>query len=122
MSKVKSRSHHDNAHVTPPKQCRSKYLPPAPYNFQDIALTRFLRPRSQQTGQRSNQAHTMTLHTSLKFLPNINIIHLDFFSKMKPKVTMVRSKVKSRSYYNVLHLQPPTNVSTKFETPIPHHF
>ena len=36
---------------------------PTPYGFRDIARTRFYRSRSLRQGQRSNQGHTMTLHT-----------------------------------------------------------
>ena len=88
--KVKSRSHHDDAHLHPPTNVPSKYqLPtphrfqdiartrfyrsptnvptkyqlPAPYGFRDIARTRFYRSRSLQQDQRSNQGQTMTLHT-----------------------------------------------------------
>ena len=35
---------------------------PTPYDFRDIARTRFYRSRSLRQGQRSNQGHTMTLH------------------------------------------------------------
>ena len=35
----------------------------------------------------------------------------------KVKVTMTRSKVKSRSHYDVAHLQPLTNVPTKYQLP-----
>ena len=40
-----------------------KYQLPTPYGFRDIARTRFYRSRSIWQGQRSNQGHTMTLHT-----------------------------------------------------------
>ena len=39
------------------------YQLPTPYSFRDIARTRFYRSRSLQQGQRSNQGHTMMLHT-----------------------------------------------------------
>ena len=35
----------------------------APHGFQHIAWTRFYRSRSLHQGQRSNQGHTMMLHT-----------------------------------------------------------
>ena len=60
-SKVKSRSHHDVAH--PLTNVPTKYQLPTPYSFRDIARTRFYRSRSLRQGQRSNQGHTMTLHT-----------------------------------------------------------
>ena len=39
----------------------------------------------------------------------------------KVKVT-TRSKVKSRSYHDVAHLHPLTNVPTKYQLPTPHAF
>ena len=70
---------------------------------------------------RSNQGHTMTLHTSN---PNpcpqqASTSHTLRFPRYSPdkillvKVTMVRSEVKSRSHNDVTHLQPLTNVPTK---------
>ena len=63
MSKVKSRSHHEVAHLQPPTNVPIKYQLPTPYSFRDMAQTRFYRSRSLQQGQRSNQGHTMMLHT-----------------------------------------------------------
>ena len=48
---------------TPPTNILTKYQLPTPYSFRDIARTRFYRSRSLRQGQRSNQGHTMTLHT-----------------------------------------------------------
>ena len=61
--KVKSRSYHDVAHLQPLTNVPTKYQLPTPYGFRDIARTRFNRSRSPLQGQRSNQGHTMTLHT-----------------------------------------------------------
>ena len=61
--KVKSRSHHDVAHLHPVTIVPTKYQLSIPYGFQDIAQTGFYRSRSLQQGQRSNQGHTMMLHT-----------------------------------------------------------
>ena len=61
--KVKSRSHHYAVHVQPLTKVPTKYQLPTPYGFRDIAGTRFYRSRSLQQGQRSNQGHTMTVHT-----------------------------------------------------------
>ena len=55
-SKVKSRSHQDVVHLQPLTNVPTKYKLPTPYSFQNIAQTRFYRSRS-------NQGHTMTLHT-----------------------------------------------------------
>ena len=61
--KVKSRSHHDAAHLQPLTNVPTKHQLPTPYGFQDIARTRFYRSRSLRQGQRPNQGQTMTLHT-----------------------------------------------------------
>ena len=62
-SKVKSRSHHDVAHLQPLTNIPTKYQLPTPYGFRDIAQTRFYRSRSLQQDQRLNPGHTMMLHT-----------------------------------------------------------
>ena len=92
-SKVKSRSHHDAAHLQP--------LTNVP-----IARTRFSNSRSLQQGQRSNQGQTMMLHTytPLTIVPT------------------ARSKVKSRSDHDTAHLHILTNVPTKYQLPTPYGF
>ena len=45
-SKVKSRSHHDVAHLHPLTNIPTKYQLPTPYGFRDIARTRFSNSRS----------------------------------------------------------------------------
>ena len=49
--KVKSRSHHDAAHLHPLTNVPTKHQLPIPYSFRDIAQTRFYRSRSLQQGQ-----------------------------------------------------------------------
>ena len=61
--KDKSRSDHDVAHLHHLTNVPTKYQLPTLYGFRDIAQTRFYRSRSLWQGQRSNQGHTMTLHT-----------------------------------------------------------
>ena len=39
---------------------------------------------------------------------------------LKVKVTTARSKVKSRSYHDDKHPQPPTSVTTKYQLPTPY--
>ena len=51
MSKVKSRSHHDDAHLQPSTNVPTKYQLPTAYSFQDMAQTRFYRSRSLRQGQ-----------------------------------------------------------------------
>ena len=41
-SKVKSKSHHDVAHLHPLTNVPTKYQLPTPYGFRDIAQTRFI--------------------------------------------------------------------------------
>ena len=62
-SKVKSRSHHDVAQLHALTNVPTKYQLPTPNSFRDIARTRFYMSRSLWQGQRSNQGHTMMLHT-----------------------------------------------------------
>ena len=50
-SNVKSRSHHDIAHLQPPTNLPTTYQLPTPHAFRDIAWTRFYRSRSLQQGQ-----------------------------------------------------------------------
>ena len=96
----------------------------------DIARIRFYRSRSLQQGQRSNQGHTMTLHT---YTPNqcpyqVSTSYTLWFPRYSPhkilyvKVTMARSKVKSRSHHDVAHLHPLTNVPTMYQLPTPYGF
>ena len=66
--KVKSWSHHCIAHLQPLSNVPTKCQLPTPYRFQDIARTRFSNSRSLQQGQRSNQDHSMMLHT---YNPNL---------------------------------------------------
>ena len=49
--KVKSRSHHDAAHLQPLTNVPTKHQLPTPYGFRDIAQTRFYRSRSLWQGQ-----------------------------------------------------------------------
>ena len=62
-SKVKSRSQNDVAHLHPLTNIPTKYQLHTPYSFRVIAQTRFYRSKSLRQGHRSNQGHTMTLHT-----------------------------------------------------------
>ena len=58
-SRVKSRSQNDVAHLHALTNVPTKYQLPTPYDFRDIAWTRFYRSRSLQQGQGSNQGETM---------------------------------------------------------------
>ena len=50
-SKVKSRSHHDDAQRQPLNNVPAKYQLPTPYGYRDIARTRFSNSRSLLQGQ-----------------------------------------------------------------------
>ena len=83
-------------------------------------------------------AHFMKFHLlqweviKVKFLINstMTLTVLNLHQKTDPKVqqdfkikvTTARSKVKSRSDYDVAHLQPLTNVPTKYQLPTPYSF
>ena len=49
--KVKSRSHHDAAHLQPLANVPTTHQLPTPYGFRDIAQTTFYRSRSLWQGQ-----------------------------------------------------------------------
>ena len=76
--RVKSRLHHEGAHLQPPTNIPTKYQLPTCQSFWDIAWKRFYRSRSLQQGQRLDQGHTKTLHTynpQPMSHPNINFLH-----------------------------------------------
>ena len=78
-SMVTSRSHHDVAHLHSLTNVPTYYQFPTLYSFRDIAHTRFYRSRSLWQDQRSNQGHTMTLHTYYPqpmSLQSINFLHV----------------------------------------------
>ena len=60
IAQVKSRDR-ANRYFAP--NIPTKYQLPTPYCIRDIARTRFSNSRSLRQGERSNQGHTMMLHT-----------------------------------------------------------
>ena len=82
------------------------------------------------TTTRSNQDHTMMLYTynpKAMSLPSINFLHFttsEILSGqiLQVKVTMARSKVKSRSHHDFEHLQLPNNIPTTYQLPSPYGF
>ena len=58
-------------------------------------------------------------------IPNINFLHLTV-SEIKPGQDFIGQghygKVKSRSDHDVAHLQPVTNLPTKYQLPTPYGF
>ena len=106
-SKVKSRSHHDVAHLQTLTNVPAKYQLPTPYGCRDIARTRFSNSRSLRQGQRSNQGQIMTLHTYTPqpmSLPSMNFLHL-MVSEIQPGQTISR--------------RPPTHPDTMGENNTP---
>ena len=118
--KVKSRSHHDVAHLQPSTNVPAKYQLPTPYAFWDIAQTRFYRSRSLRQGQikvtqwrcKPTPPNQCPYHVSTSYTLQFPRYSQDKILKFK--VTTARSKVKSRSHHNVAHLHPLTNVPTKY--------
>ena len=65
-SKVKSRSHHDVAHLHPLTNVPTKYQLPTPYSFRDIARTRFYRSRSLRARSKvKSRSHHDVAHLHL---------------------------------------------------------
>ena len=65
-SKVKSRSHHDVAHLLPPTNVLTKYQLPTPYGVRNIAQTRFYRSRSLRQGSKvKSRSHYDVAHIQL---------------------------------------------------------
>ena len=125
-SKVKSRSHHDAAHLHPLTNVSIKYQLPTPYSFRDIARTRFYRSRSLWQGQRSKSRSD---HDVAQLQPpnqcpyQVSTSYTLRFPRYSPdkifklKVTAARSKVKLRSHHDIAHLHPypcPYQVSTSY--------
>ena len=78
-SKVNSRSHPNVSHLHTLTNVPTKYQLHTPHGFRDIARTRFYRSRSLWQGKRSNQGHTMIMHTYTTYpmsLVSINFLHL----------------------------------------------
>ena len=87
-------------------------------------------------------AHLMKFHrlqwevVKVKFLMNSNMtltvlnlhqkadpkVQQDFQGYKIVKITTTRSKVKLRSHHDAAHLQPLTNVPTKYQLPTPYGF
>ena len=76
------------------------YQLPTPYGFQDTARTRFYRSRSLRQDQRSNQGHTMTLHTYKPQPMSLNNYQL-------PTLYSFRDIAQKRFYRSSLQQQGP---------------
>ena len=120
-SKVKSRSHHDVAHLQPLTNVPTKYQLPTCYGFRDIDRARFYRSRSLRKGQINVTSLRCTPTTPNQCIYQVSTSYTLRFPRYSPdkifklKVTTARSKVKSRSHHDVAHLHPLTNVPTKYQ-------
>ena len=99
------------------KKIKNKYQFPTPYGCRDIARTRFYRSRSLRQGQRSNQGHTITLHT---YNPNqcpyqvSTSYTLPFPRYSKLKVTAARSNQGHTMTLHTYTTQPMSLPSINF--------
>ena len=129
-SKVKSRSHHDVAHLQP----LTNVLPRI--NFLHLTVSE-IKPSQDFIGQgHYGKVKGQIKVTSLRCTPThpnqcpyqISTSYTLQFPRYSPdkifklKVTTARSKVKSRSHHDVAHLHPLTNVPTKYQLPTPYGF
>ena len=105
---VKNQAHYSkvisNSLLSPTPSDQCPYKTSTSYNllFQRYFLDKIFKVKVTTAWLKSNQGHTMTLHThlSMAYVPSINFIHLTVFEikarqDLKVKVT-TRSKVKSR--------------------------
>ena len=131
-SKVKSKSHHNVAHLHPLTNVPTKYQHCTPYSSRDMARTRFYRSRSLQQGHSNGQTKIIPWHCSFT-TPNqcpyqVSTSYTLRFLRYSPdkiskvKVTTARSNVKSRLYNDGAHLHLLTNVPTKYQLPTPYGF
>ena len=109
---MSNQGHTMNLLCTPthPTNVPTKYQLPTPYNFREIARTRYYRSRSLRQGQRLNQGHTMMLHTYTLWFPRYSPDKI-----FKLNVTTARS---NQSHTMTLHTytpnQCPYQVSTSY--------
>ena len=113
---------------THPTNVPTKYQLPTPYSFRDIARTRFYRSSTLRQCQRSNQGHTMTLHTYYPqpmSSPSIGFLHLTV-SEIQPGQDFIgqghygKGQIKVRPRHCTS--TPSTNVPTKYQLPTPYSF
>ena len=121
LSKVKSRSHHDVGYLHSLTNVPTKYQ--LPTLFPKNTTIKILKVRV--TTARSNQGHTMTLHSYSPYQCPYQVLTLYtlLLLRLRPdkiselEVTAARLKVKSRSYHDIAHLHPLTNIPIKYQLP-----
>ena len=110
-SNVKSRSNHDVAHLQPLINVPTNYQLPTPYDFRDIARTRFYKSSSLQQGQRSNQGHTTTLHTYNPQSPTkYQLPTSDGFRDIS-RMRFYRARSQLQGHATTLHIYNPSPMS-----------
>ena len=127
-SKVKSKSHHDVAHLQAQTNFSTKYQLPTPFSFQDRAQTRFYGSRSLRQGQIKVTSWCCTPTTPNQCHYHVSTSYTSQFPRYSPdnilkvQVTTAKTKVKSRSHHDIAHLHPLTNVPTKCQLPTHYGF
>ena len=114
--KVKSRSHHDTAHLQPLTNVPTKYilqfLGYSPDKILKISVTTIkskVKSQRRCTPTPPNQCSYSVSTSYTLWFPRYSPYKI-----LKVKVTTARSKVKSRSQHDTAQLQPLTNVPTKY--------
>ena len=75
-SKVKSRSHHGDAHLQPPTNVPTKYQLPTPNGFQDRTLTRFVGQGHYSKVKSRSHHDDKHLYPLTMSIPSINFLRL----------------------------------------------
>ena len=123
-SKVKSRLHHDIAHLQSqpmPYQVSNYYL----LQFQRYSLDKILKVKVNIQDQRSNQGHTKTLltYTPSQCPYQVSTSYTLWFPRYSPgkifrlKFIIARSKVRLSSLHDLPHIHPLIYVHIKYRVP-----
>ena len=117
-------SHHI-AHLLPVTSVPTKYQLPTPYICRDTVRTRFYRSRSLRQGQRSNQGHTVMLHTCTpnQFPYQASTSYTLCFPRysLDNSLYVKLTTARSNQGHTILHtILPVTSVHTKYQLPTPY--
>ena len=119
------RSHHD-VHLHPLTNVPTKCKKSTPYRIQEPRQDFKTHGQYKVKDQIKITPWCCTPTTPSQSLYQVSISYTLRFQRYSPnkilqvKVITARSKVKSRSYHDVTNLQPPPNVSTKYQLPTPY--
>ena len=124
-SKLKSKLQFDLSHLQPLRNVPTKHQPPN--FFQRYCPDKLLKVKittvKSKVKSRSHHDIICTPTTPTQFPYQVLTSYSLQFPRYSPdkilkvKVTTVMSKVNSRSHHDDAHLQPPTNVLTKYQLP-----